>query len=243
MRNHVVALNDTYSVAVISDTAYAPDPLPRDASFTLLLPRPHRIARAERIRRNPCYAAGVVGAFSRPIVLQTADCIPCIAYEQNGDMGGLAHFGYRDLLARVPQRFLRALHGGEREINDFRFIFGPSICTSCYTHKTFLRRIKWYFLRYATSYGGVAKTDGKDSHTFDLTAACIREFERAGVRRAQIAIMPECTHCMLGNSFHYRGKGTLKVTTIVGPHHAIPNVVEQAVKWRSSSTPPTTREE
>ncbi|GEM_PF-2865090 len=232
MRNRIIALNNAYSLAVIPDTAYAPDPLPQDTSFALLLPRPHRIARAEKILRNPCYAAGVVGTFSRPFVLQTADCVPCVAYEQHGSRSGLAHFGYRDLLAGVPQRFIRTLGEGVKNLNTFRFIFGPSICTSCYTHESFLRRMKWYFLRYAASYGTFARINDSGSHMFDLTAACIRDFERAGVQRTQIDFMPECTHCTLGNSFHYRGKETAKVTTIVGPHHAVSAVALQAAKWR-----------
>lgn len=216
-------LNDFYALAVRVN-AESVLHLPADTPpHSVLLPRNSRILPIGGRKNGTICATAIVGVLSGPIILQTADCIPCVAYEPSGQIAGIAHLGYRQLLAGAPRRFLAALRknrGGD--LDSFRFFFGPSICANCYTHdNAFLRIAKWHFIKHFTPYGAFALNPHPGVRTFDLTGACIGQFTRFGIPPERIELSPWCTNCTLGNSFHYLGKRAKKITTVIGPLSAI----------------------
>jgi len=214
-------LNHLYGLTIQTGIPFLPYATALSHRFIRLLPK--RGSGVKLIKDfGDCLvrAAAIVGVPPVPLVLQTADCIPCIAYGPDAGTLGLAHFGYRELLTRAIPRFIAVLRQSGGDLSSLRFIFGPSICTDCYTHLTPTRILKWHVLKYLTPFGSFAYRTSGASRVFDLTGACLGQFLSAGIAREQIEILPYCTRSQ-NSSFHHRGKESLKVTTIVGPRASV----------------------
>jgi len=181
----------------------------------LLRPR-HNNSRVVTIKAgglNTVSAAAVLSPRGlTPLVMQTADCIPAIAFTPPGQFLALLHLGWQGLFSPLLDNFFAAAARENIKPHELQFIFGPSICRDCYTHHSPLQLAKWWRLR-LSRFNQFTHYD--KSRTFDLTGAwqaALASHDIAGQRITSVGL---CTHHDLNTSFHYQGQTSSKVTTII----------------------------
>ncbi len=150
------------------------------------------------------------------LVVQTADCIPLVFWDERQNVVAAVHAGWRGALAAVPTRALTCLE--ERfgsQADSVHVAMGPAIGACCYevgdeVVEAFGKRFPYAEELFT------AGTRGKKH--LDLTQANSRQLVEAGVPNDRIYESGMCTSCENGGFYSYRkeGKGVGRLMGVIG---------------------------
>ena len=132
---------------------------------------------------------------SKILTLLTADCIPIFIYDKIKKNISLIHSGWRGLSTGIFFNAMHILFKANNNINDFKFVIGPSIKKCCYEVD-----IKVYSKFDEKFYE--LKNDGKAM--LDLQSVLLNQIVSYGFFIRNILIDSECTKCSYKKFFSYR---------------------------------------
>jgi YfiH family protein len=179
----------------------------------LLLKQVHGSVVAQAPWESEPEADAGVAALPRLLLgIETADCLPALLVDPRRHTVAAAHAGWRGTAAGVVVRALEALLQGGSRARDVFVALGPGIGPCCYEVGDELRE--------AFGRGGSAffRPGPRGRLHLDVRAANVSQLETAGVPRAHIHHVDECTFCR-GEEYHsYRreGKGAGRMINYVG---------------------------
>lgn len=128
------------------------------------------------------------------IILTTthADCAPIYFFSPEKRAVGLAHAGWRGIVAGLPGNVVQAMHSHfDCRPEELRIAIGPVICTRHYPVRTHIAR------RFEERFGGdVLLRVGKRIH-LDLVRSIYLDFGSAGVPTENIESSKTCNYCEL----------------------------------------------
>ena len=144
--------------------------------------------------------SGVDGLLTRDwqVVLgaRSADCLPILFWEPQAKIIGVAHAGWRGVLARLPQKMVDQIikMGGLPE--NILVAIGPHICGNCYSVDN--QRIE----RFLAEFG---KLEGMVRRNFlDLEIPTVNQLFHSGVQLRNILSAKMCTSCHNKDFFSFR---------------------------------------
>jgi YfiH family protein len=142
--------------------------------------------------------------------IETADCLPVLLVDPRRRAVAAAHAGWRGTAAGVATQALEALVRGGSRLEDVLVALGPGIGACCYEVGDELQE----------AFGGPAffRRGPRQRLHLDVRAVNLRQLEAAGVDKARIHHVDECTFCR-GEDYHsYRreGKGAGRMINYVG---------------------------
>ena len=128
----------------------------------------------------------------RPLVVLAADCLPIVAAGRHAT--GVAHAGWRGIVAGVPDALVSAMEGLGERAEDLRVALGPAIGPCCYEVGAEVVDAV------AGVSDGIATARTRDgSPSVDLRAAARHRLERLGVGGVcdapDVAGAPSAAHC------------------------------------------------
>lgn len=126
------------------------------------------------------------------LVLTTthADCAPIYYYSAEKRVIGLAHAGWRGILAGLPAKVVEAMRAHcKGHPDDLKVAIGPTICTR---HYPVGRNVADAF---RNRFGDEVLASEYDRTHLDLTAAVVHDLASAGVSLSRIAMPKACTFC------------------------------------------------
>lgn len=131
------------------------------------------------------------------LIIRTADCLPLFVADPSRGVVGLAHVGWRGLVASLPVRLIAALrHAYHSRPEDLHVAIGPGIRACCYEVGP----------EFAERFGSFMEArDGR--RTCDLVAAAIAQLQQGGIRPERIADSQRCTACESQHWFSLRRDG------------------------------------
>ncbi len=132
---------------------------------------------------------------SKILTLLTADCIPIFIYDKIKKNISLIHSGWRGLSTGIFFNAMHILFKANNNINDFKFVIGPSIKKCCYEVD-----IKVYSKFDEKFYE--LKNDGKAM--LDLQSVLLNQIVSYGFFIRNVLIDSECTKCSYKKFFSYR---------------------------------------
>ncbi|MCL4417635.1 MAG: peptidoglycan editing factor PgeF [Actinobacteria bacterium] len=65
----------------------------------------------------------------------TADCIPLVFFDDKNEIIGIAHAGYKGVLAGILKNFIDSFLNLNSDPKNIKVLIGPSICGKCYEVK------------------------------------------------------------------------------------------------------------
>ena len=139
---------------------------------------------------------GLVNYGSKKILtLLTADCVPIFIYDKLKKNISLVHSGWRGLSTGIFFNAMDILFKANNNINDFKFVIGPSIKKCCYEVdiKVYSKFDKKFY---------ELKNDGKAM--LDLQNVLLNQILSYGVFINNVLIDSECTKCSYNKFFSYR---------------------------------------
>jgi YfiH family protein len=136
------------------------------------------------------------------IGILVADCFPVVLYDQEKHVAGVVHLGWRGtavgLLGRTVGA-MREIFGCQPE--DLCAAIGPGIAAHNYEVD---RPVRDAF-RQGTDHWGRITTEVSLGHwQLDLQKSCLLQLEEAGIDRATVDLVQECTCCHKETFFSYR---------------------------------------
>ncbi|SHI13079.1 conserved hypothetical protein [Sporobacter termitidis DSM 10068] len=151
----------------------------------------------------PYEADGLVTAEKDvPLIIFTADCVPILLFDPVGCAIGAAHAGWRGTTQDIAGNAVLAMvrHFGSRPEN-IRAAIGPCISLCCYetgddVAEAARRLLGGAAAPYLVPKGEKFMVDLKGINAFLL--------ERAGLRRENIDVSPECTSCLSSKYWSHR---------------------------------------
>ena len=122
----------------------------------------------------------------------TADCVPLILWDENAQVIGLSHCGWRGVAAWLAAKTVRQMRaaGAKGEISAW---VGPHIQACCFEVQT---DVAAQFPR------GLQIRDGKQF--VDLNQEILYQLSQEGLAKEAIVFSPHCTCCEPENFFSYR---------------------------------------
>ena len=129
--------------------------------------------------------------------VQTADCVPVLIADVNRRAVAAIHAGWRGTVARIVEHgiaTMREEYGSRPE--DLVAAVGPSIGACCYAVGDEVRSEFGAQFRYADA---LFRAMGEGQMHLDLWEANRRQLFDAGVSAERIAVMGECTACVLSH--------------------------------------------
>ena len=146
------------------------------------------------------------------LAVETADCLPVLILDRRRGTVAVAHAGWRGTVAGVTGKAVEALLESASQASDLEATLGPCIGPCCYEVGQDVRD--------AFGPGGQPffRTGPKGRSHLDLRAANTRQLCDAGVPRAGIHLVDECTFCKpaLYHSYRRDGAGTGRMISLVG---------------------------
>ncbi len=119
-----------------------------------------------------------------------ADCAPVYYYSAKKGVIGLAHAGWRGILAGLPAKVVEAIHAHCQSYpDDLKVAIGPTICT---WHYPVGRNIADAF---KNRFGDEVLAREGDNIHLDLSAAVMRDLISTGVSPSSIVMPKACTFC------------------------------------------------
>ncbi|MBM3230859.1 polyphenol oxidase family protein [Candidatus Peregrinibacteria bacterium] len=129
-----------------------------------------------------------------PLVIRVADCQSFAVYVPEREIIGVLHAGWRGLLAGAIEEFFAVLkREWDVQPSDVWVAAGPSLCQQCAE-----------FTDPAQELPGIDPTFF-DGRRVDLRGIADAKLISLGVRKDHIERHPECTRCMPGRYWTYRG--------------------------------------
>ncbi|MFT0533875.1 peptidoglycan editing factor PgeF [Castellaniella hirudinis] len=148
----------------------------------------------------PCADAAITCVKGQPLAILTADCLPVVLADQAGAVLGVAHAGWRGLVAGVLENTLTAMRRQAPQARVWRAWLGPAIGPAAFevgdeVRQAFVARLAGH----ADSFAPAARA----GHWLaDLAGLARRQLLAAGV--AQVELSHECTYHQAGRYFSYR---------------------------------------
>lgn len=158
----------------------------------------------------------VTRAAHAPLVVVTADCAPIGLADRDGDVVGVAHAGWRGLVAGVVANTVDAMRalGAASPITA---IVGPCIHAECYEFGEDDLAVV------AARFGEGVRGETRDGRlALDVRAAARAALAAVGIEGDHVETIDICTACAAGTHWSHRARG---------------DVARQGVvTWRSAST-------
>jgi len=131
------------------------------------------------------------------LLVRTADCLPILFADPRRDVVGIAHAGWRGLLAGLPGRVVSAFrHAYGSRPDELRVAIGPAIRSCCYEVGADV----------AARFGRFAQGSGARWRC-DLIGAAVAELRTCGIRPERLLDSGACTACEGGRWFSLRRDG------------------------------------
>jgi len=148
----------------------------------------------------PCADAAITMRRGRPLAILTADCLPVVLADQAGRVLGVAHAGWRGLLAGVLENTLAALRARQPLAQAWRAWIGPGIGPGAFEIGPEVRAQFLARDRQAARY--FAPRPGSDRWLADLPGLAQDRLRRAGIDCIEVS--EACTYTQSRRYFSYR---------------------------------------
>lgn len=129
------------------------------------------------------------------LALTGADCFPVYFEDRQAGIIGLAHCGWRGIVAGIISEALQAIENIGGKKSDIVITIGPGICTK---HFEIQADIVTLFAKY---HEFIVKNDGLH---VDLKGIMRKQAEVLGILPEKIVESGECTYCLPEKYFSYR---------------------------------------
>ncbi len=160
----------------------------------------------------PCADAAVTAQRGRPLAIMTADCLPVVLADAAGTVLGVAHAGWRGLVAGVLENTLDALRRRAPQARGWRAWIGPGIGPQAFQVGPEVRAA---FLDQDAGSADffVLQTEHDERWLADLAGLARARLLRAGVARVESS--GECTWTQADRYFsHRRDPGSGRQATL-----------------------------
>lgn len=132
--------------------------------------------------------------------VKTADCLPILFFEPEAKIIGVAHAGWRGVLARLPQKMIDQITRMGGLPKNLLVGIGPHICDKCYpVEKT---RSQSFLAEFGKLEGMVGT--GKKADFLDLAVPVQNQLIHSAVLPENILLSSSCTSCQSKEFFSYR---------------------------------------
>jgi YfiH family protein len=142
----------------------------------------------------------------RALSVMTADCVPLVLAERNGQAVAAIHAGWRGTAGGIAAEAVQTLSQLGCRPDDLLAALGPAIGGCCYTVETDLAAVVARSAGVAES--EIARPCGDGKVLLDLRRVNRLQLLGAGVPENAIFIAPWCTRCAKGLFFSYRREGS-----------------------------------
>ncbi|MFN4132080.1 MAG: peptidoglycan editing factor PgeF [Caldimicrobium sp.] len=143
------------------------------------------------------------------IGVQSADCVPLLIAHKEKKVVAAVHAGWRGTLKKILYKTLNAIVNYGFKAEDLLIAIGPHIQASCYEiGKEVLDNLETSFKKEPFLF----KKNGK--YYLNLAQLNLIQALEMGVKRENIWISEECTHCLAHKYHSYRREGNLNYTQI-----------------------------
>ena len=137
-----------------------------------------------------------------PIAVFSADCVPLLLYDPEGQRLAAAHAGWRGTVQSVARAAVEALMAAGGRPERFLAALGPSIGPCCYeVDKPVIAQLDQAF---TGRWGTWVKAVGPGKWMFDLWAANEEQLRGAGIPGDRIGNPRLCTGCRTDLFYSYR---------------------------------------
>lgn len=148
----------------------------------------------------PCADAAITSVRQQPLAIMTADCLPVVLADLDGEILGVAHAGWRGLAAGVLENTLSALRCQAPGSRGWRAWLGPAIGPAVFEVGAEVRQV---FVGQRADLADCFVPSGEDGHWLaDLPELARRRLIAAGVERVELS--GECTYRQADRYFSYR---------------------------------------
>lgn len=149
---------------------------------------------------GPCADAVVTRQRGLPLAILTADCLPVVLADADGTVLGVAHAGWRGLVAGVLENTLAAMRRRAPDAHGWRAWLGPAIGPRAFEVGPEVREA---FLRLDSQLAPCFMPSVRPGHWLaDLAGLASARLQCAGV--AHIEASGECTYQQTDRYFSYR---------------------------------------
>lgn len=148
----------------------------------------------------PCADASITCRRGQPLAILTADCLPVVLSDQAGTALGVAHAGWRGLVAGVLENTLAALRRQAPAAQGWRAWVGPAIGPTAFEVGDEVYRA---FVSRHADHAACFVPAGRQGHWLaDLAGLARGRLLAAGVE--QVELSGECTYRQPDRYFSYR---------------------------------------
>lgn len=167
---------------------------------TVVPPRDTPGAAPAVLQAAPCADAAITRLPGQPLAIMTADCLPVVLADQAGTVLGVAHAGWRGLVAGVLENTLLALRRQAPQAQGWRAWVGPGIGADAFEVGD---EVRVAFTDRDPSTAPCFTPSCRRGHwRADLAALAAGRLAQAGV--AQVELSGECTYRQADRYFSYR---------------------------------------
>jgi YfiH family protein len=157
---------------------------------------------------DPGHADAVVSTLAGVAVgVMTADCVPVLLAMDDGRVVAAVHAGWRGIAAGVVPSAFEAMARTAGQWRRVAAVIGPHIGPCCYeVDSPVIERLR---VRFSKLLDSMLTPRSPEHSMLDLGALVRVELIRAGVRPADVGILPDACTCCDAERFHsYRRDGT-----------------------------------
>jgi YfiH family protein len=136
------------------------------------------------------------------IGILVADCFPIILYDREKHAAGVIHLGWRGAAAGLLGRTVKAMGAiFGCQPGDLRAAIGPGVAAHSYEVD---RPVRDAFRRGTDQWGRIAEEVSLGHWQLDLQKSIALQLDEAGLGRAAVDMIEECTCCHKETFFSYR---------------------------------------
>ena len=133
---------------------------------------------------------------SQAIFLNFADCTPIILYDEEQNIGAVAHAGWRGTVAKISQKTVKKMISEyNSKPQDIAAVIGPAICAKCYEVGADVYSV------FDHSFDSKNCGQGQKFH-IDIKEINAKQLAEVGIEK--IDVCPYCTCCDNEYFFSYR---------------------------------------
>lgn len=130
--------------------------------------------------------------------VSTADCVPVLLVDPEGQRVAAVHSGWRGTDADIAARAVEALVARGSRPEKLLAAVGPAIQQCCYVVSQELAK------HFASRFGPDVVVARGDEFRLDLSRAVVLTLRRAGVKVAHMDVLQDCTSCDSARFFSHR---------------------------------------
>lgn len=139
------------------------------------------------------------------LCVRTADCVPLLAFDPTKGVCGVAHAGWKGVLANIPLTLIEAMKDVGADIANVRIGIGPSIRVCCYAIDE--HRASQFISAFPRLADTILVEKGGKMY-LNLQQLVTNELITAGVIATHIEDSEICTYDASSDFFSYRAKDT-----------------------------------